>query len=86
MKVNDSLDPVARNLDRIRHHLDELGYIYHSPLNETYSAERTDCEASIVGDIADGAMFIRKVIKPVIYQKSADGDQLLQKAIVIVES
>ena len=84
--VNQSLDPVSRHLDRIKNHLNELGYEYHSPLNEIYTTERTDCEASIAGDTTEGSMQITRVIKPAIYQKSAAGDQLLQKAIVIVES
>ena len=86
LNVNQSLDPVSRNLDRIRHHLTEMGYQYHSPLLEPYSSERTDCEASIAGELSDHDMRITKVIKPMIYQKTDVGESLIQKAIVIVES
>jgi hypothetical protein len=81
-------DPVdlGRNLERLRHHLDELGLQYHSPLHEKYTDTRTDCVASIVGDLVDTSMYITKVIKPVVFQKDAAGNStIVQKAVVIVE-
>lgn len=77
---------LGRNMERLRHHLEELGLQYHSPLNEKYSDTRTDCVASIVGDLVEASMYITKVIKPVVFQKDATGNRtIVQKAVVIVE-
>jgi hypothetical protein len=77
---------LGRNMERLRHHLDELGLQYHSPLHEKYTDTRTDCVASIVGDLVDTSMYITKVIKPVVFQKDTAGNStIVQKAVVIVE-
>lgn len=86
LKNNDSIQPVERNLARIKNHLEELGMSYHSPINEKYSLDRTDCEASIAGDVDEENMYISKVIKPVIYHNKEGKEELIQQAIVIVES
>jgi len=83
---NNSIQPVERNLARIKNHLEEIGMSYHSPLNEKYSLDRTDCEASIAGEVDEDSMFVSKVIKPVIYQNKEGKEELIQRAIVIVES
>ena len=83
---HDTLGPVERNIERIKNHLEEMGLSYHSPINEKYTLDRTDCEASIAGDTTENNMYISKVIKPVIYQKSDGRDEIVQRAIVIVES
>lgn len=76
----------TRQFDRIRIHLEELGFKYHSPVNEHYQETRTDCEASVVGDYVDGKMIISRVIKPIIYRVEENKTVLLQRAIVVVES
>ena len=86
LKNNESIQPVERNIGRIKKHLEELGLSYHSPKNEKYSLDRTDCEASIEGEVEEDKMFITKVIKPVIYQNKEGKEELIQRAIVIVES
>ena len=84
--AKNELADVSRNIDRIKNHLDELGYQYHNPINEKYMDTRTDCVASIVGDLVDSNMFISKVIKPVIYFKNEQAPlAIVQKAVVIVE-
>lgn len=75
---------LSRNIDRIKNHLDELGYQYHNPINEKYTDTRTDCDASIVGDLVDNEMYISRVIKPVVYYKDT-ASSIVQKAVVIVE-
>ena len=76
--------PLQRHLERIKSELNELGYDYHSPLNEKYDETRTDCEASIVGK-ARNRMLITEVIKPIVHQKTGEGRRIVQKAIVVVE-
>lgn len=76
---------LGRHFDRIRNHLAELGYSFHSPLGEPYKDSRTDCEATIVGELKD-PMIISKVIKPIVYQKSESNlKTIVQKAIVLAE-
>jgi hypothetical protein len=73
-----------RNLNRLDAIFEEEGYKIQDPTNEMYTENRTDCEASILGDISS-KMKIKKTLKPIIY-KTIDGKiQLIQKAIVIVE-
>jgi hypothetical protein len=74
-----------RNFDRIKTHLSEIGYSYHNPAAEPYTDTRTDCSASIVGELKE-PMVISKVIKPIIYLRD-DGNinTIVQKAIVLVE-
>ncbi|MGB3468409.1 MAG: hypothetical protein WBA74_24200 [Cyclobacteriaceae bacterium] len=86
LQHNDTIGPVERNMQRIKNHLEEMGMSYHSPLNEKYTLDRTDCEASIAGDTTENNMYISKVIKPVIYQKNDGREEIIQRAIVIVES
>lgn len=74
-----------RNFERMKDHLADLGYTYHNPIHEVYSDTRTDCAASIVGELKE-PMVISKVVKPVIYFKDPSGpSELVQKAVVIVE-
>ncbi|MFC4261602.1 hypothetical protein ACFOWM_01810 [Ferruginibacter yonginensis] len=85
-KINSTTDAAhyERNFNRLFSIFEEDGYIIQNPTNEVYSPTRTDCEASITGDIAS-KMIITKTLKPIIYQKAAGNIQLLQKAIVLVE-
>jgi hypothetical protein len=73
-----------RNFNRLLSIFEEEGFIIQDPTNEIYSDSRTDCEASISGALAS-KMKITKTLKPVIYKKTNDVVQLLQKAVVIVE-
>jgi hypothetical protein len=77
-------DKFERNFNRIFSILDEEGFIFQYPLGEKYSETRTDCEAAIVGNVSD-RMIITQVIKPIIYKKTPEGAQLVQKGIVVVE-
>jgi hypothetical protein len=80
-----SIDALDRNLRKLNNLIEENGFVVRNPLGETYNETRTDYEANLVGIISKH-MKITKVIKPIIYQKSNDGLQLLQKAIVIAEN
>jgi len=73
-----------RNFNRLYAIFEEDGYIIQDPTNEHYEASRTDCEASIVGNVSS-KMKITKTLKPIIYQKLQGNVQLQQKAVVIVE-
>ena len=85
-KLNDLTDttPFERNLNRLFAIFEEEGYVVKNPMQEPYQESRTDCEASIVGNI-NAKMKITKVLKPIIYQKTGAQMQWVQKAIVIVE-
>ena len=82
-KKTGALPSVARNLDRIKNELEEMGYSWHNPLHEKYALTRTDCEASITGMFKDG-MVITEVIKPIIHSNEVSGARIIQKAIVVV--
>lgn len=73
-----------RLFQNIKSHLEESGYIIHNPFGEKYMETRTDCEASISGNVTND-MVIKQVIKPAIYQMQDGNRKLIQKAIVIVE-
>ena len=75
---------IQRNIERIKSELNDLGYSYHNPLHEKYEPTRADCEANITGTLRS-KMVISEVIKPVIHQNSAEGNKIIQKAIVVVE-
>ncbi|MBL6445138.1 hypothetical protein JMN32_02385 [Fulvivirga sp. 29W222] len=76
---------VTRNVNRMKHYLEEYGYTFYDPLHEDYNDMRTDCEASIVGDFEEGNMYISKVIKPIIFKEGGETPVIIQKAVVIVE-
>ena len=71
-----------RNFNRLLSIFEEEGYIVQDPTGEAYTDSRTDCEASISGQIGS-KMIITRTLKPVIYQKKDNVVQLLQKAVVI---
>lgn len=75
---------IERNLNKIMAIFNEEGFTIIDPTNEKYAESRTDCEASIVGNISS-SMIITKTLKPIIYQNVDGKMQLIQKAIVIVE-
>jgi hypothetical protein len=78
-------DKFERNLNRLDSIFEEEGYIIQNPTGQSYSEARSDCDASIAGQISS-KMIVTRTLKPIIYQKSNDGVQLQQKGIVIVEN
>ena len=80
----DNLTLFNRNIDRINHEFEALGFHIINPLGQTYRNEMTDVEANITGDFNE-QMKIVKVIKPIVYQKRNDENTLVQKGIIIVE-
>ncbi|QXP60066.1 hypothetical protein [Olleya sp. HaHaR_3_96] len=73
-----------RNIDRINHEFEALGFHIINPLGQTYRNEMTDVEANITGDF-NSKMKIVKVLKPIVYKKTNEETTLVQKGIVIVE-
>ena len=80
----NGVDLVDRNLERIKHDLKEHGIRFIDPTGEPFLETRTDCQASIVGDLS-GNMVITKVMKPIVLLDGSAGTQLIQQATVIVE-
>jgi hypothetical protein len=84
LKEIGKADVFERNFNRLFSIFEEEGFIVQDPTNEAYNDSRTDCEASIAGSLSS-KMKITKTLKPVIYKKTDNAVQLLQKAVVIVE-
>ncbi len=61
------------------------GYIYYNPISEKYDETRNDCEASIAGTTTNN-LEITEVIKPIIRFKKGPITQIVQKAVVVVQS
>lgn len=79
----ENIELFNRNLDRIYHEFEALGYHIINPIGQKYRTEMTDVEANITGEISKN-MKIVKVLKPIIYKEELDR-VLVQKGIVIVE-
>jgi hypothetical protein len=82
---NGLADQYSRNFNRLYNVFEEEGYMVQDPIGETYSETRTDYEASITGK-SGSSMKITRTIKPIVYQKSSNGIQLMQKGVVIAEN
>ena len=80
--TEQNLDIFERNLNRIQHELEELGYKIINPIGNQYDERDASIEANILNP---SAKKITKVLKPVIYKIQNDNYVLLQKGIVIVE-
>ena len=80
--TEQNLDIFERNLNRIQHELEELGYKIINPIGNQYDERDASIEANILNP---NAKKITKVLKPVIYKMQNDNYVLLQKGIVIVE-
>lgn len=80
--TENNLDLFERNLNRIQHELEELGYKIINPIGNEYDERDASIEANILNP---NAKKITKVLKPVIYKMQNDNYILLQKGIVIVE-
>lgn len=78
------VDVVNRNLERIKHDLDGNGIKVIDPTGEKYEDTRTDCQASIVGDLGRN-MVITRTIKPIVIVNGPNGAELAQRGTVIVE-
>ena len=84
-KVNKKIEErsVGRNFDRIFRQFEQYGLYYQDPIGEPYSETRTDCDATISGR-GGNKLTITEVIKPLVFEKQGDMNQILQKAVVIV--
>lgn len=85
LRRNEALQPLQKNLERMRQTLEEMGLRLHDPRGEKYDELRTDCEASLSGD-ASRPLYISEVLKPLIIRQSEAGPAIVQKAVVIVSN
>lgn len=82
---------IGRNVNKIKELFEtELysqgsGLTYYNPIGEPYSETRTDCDASIAGESTENLVII-EVIKPIIRLKQGGFNQIVQKAVVIVQT
>ncbi len=82
-KANEqNIEVFDRNLNRIQHELEELGYKIINPIGTNYDERDASIEANLLNP---NAKKITKVLKPVIYKKENDGYTLVQKGVVIAE-
>jgi hypothetical protein len=78
-------NPALRRIyDKMKQTLEEAGVFLYNPAGEKYSETRTDVEANISGTSANN-LFIKEVIKPVLYTEENGRRILIQKGVVIVE-
>jgi hypothetical protein len=63
----------------------EVSLTYHDPTGEPYDETRTDCDASIAGESADGLRIV-EAIKPIIRLQQGGISIIVQRAVVIVRS
>ena len=85
-KTDAALSGIGRNLNRMKHSLEQMGYRYHNPLGEDYQEERSDCKANLLDGSGNDDLYISKVLKPVVYKEEDGKAWLVQKAVVIVEA
>ena len=85
-KVNDleNSKSLSRRFDKIKTQFKELNLHIHDPLYESYDETRLDCEASIAGSLTSNLKIV-EVIKPIVYYRTAEVNQIIQRGIVIVE-
>jgi hypothetical protein len=88
---------IQRNLNKMKGILEEeffkgsstIGLTYHTPIGESYSDTRTDCEATIAGTGVENLEII-EVIKPIIFYAYQENEKVMkvivQPAVVIVQS
>ena len=82
----ETMQPIQKNLERIRAAVEDLGYRIVNPTGELYHEGRTDCECSIAGDVSR-PLYIAEVLKPAVYEdKPPAGRSLIQKAVVIADN
>ncbi len=78
------MQPLSRNIDRMKAAFEDMGYTIRNPKGEAYNDTRTDCEASIVGSGSEN-LVITDVIKPIVYWRIGEVLGIVQQGIVIVE-
>jgi hypothetical protein len=84
---------IQRNIDKLKDILEhqisilffDTGFIYENPIGEDYNETRTDCTASIAGESTENLVIV-EVIKPIIRVKQNNFTQIIQKAVVVVQS
>jgi hypothetical protein len=81
----DKAEGILRNLSALKDGFAELGLSYESPLGQRYDETRTDCEASIAGEVTED-LVIADVIKPAIRLNEDGRVRLVQKAVVVVSA
>ena len=84
LMTSDENQILSRRFQRIKKSFEELNLFVYNPMGEDYSETRLDCEASISGESSENLKII-EVIKPVIYFKIEDNNELIQRAVVIAE-
>lgn len=82
--VTKQVNAVDRNLERVKHDLQENGIKVIDPTGEKYEDTRTDCQASIIGDLGKN-MVITRTMKPIVISNGPNGMELVQRGTVIVE-
>ncbi len=73
-----------RKFQRIKKSFEEMNLYIYNPIGEDYSETRLDCEASIAGDALTN-LKITEVIKPIISVRTGNSNEIIQRAVVIVE-
>ena len=61
------------------------GFAYDDPTGQPYDETRTDCEATIIGESTEGLVIV-DVIKPIVRYTANGFSQIVQRAVVTVES
>jgi uncharacterized protein (UPF0297 family) len=77
-----NIEVFERNINRIYHELEEMGYKIINPTGTLYDIRDASIEANLLNE---NAKKITKVLKPVIYKNENDTFILIQKGVVIVE-
>lgn len=80
----NSFTVIDRNLRRIFFELEEKGYQIINPIGRIYKDTDADIEANISTKLTSKSKVI-KVLKPIVYLNENGQNQLIQKAITIVE-
>ena len=88
----DTPHSIARNLNTLKglfetklYEAEQGGFFIENPIGTKYDETRLDCEASIAGESTEN-LHIVEVIKPIIRYKQGGYNDLMQKAVVIVQS
>jgi hypothetical protein len=80
--AEQNIDIFDRNLKRIFHELEEMGYKIINPIGTIYDERDASIEANILNP---NATKITKVLKPAIFKSENGSFALIQKGVVIVE-
>ena len=80
--TEQNIDAFDRNISRIHHELEEMGYKIINPTGTKYDERDASIEANLINP---DAKKITKTLKPAIFKLENGGFQLIQKAVVIVE-